>query len=171
MLALLLEALLFAALALFAVNALSSPGEAAGDCTADPALDTEEQAFLVLINNHRAQNGLPPLAASYTLSKSAQWKSQDMANNNYFAHDDLTRTWVTRIRDCGYGYNTWLGENIAAGFSGAGDMLAAWQASPFHNENLLRPEFQVVGLACAFNQRTRFHWFWTADFGGQPDTE
>ncbi|MGH7623358.1 MAG: CAP domain-containing protein, partial [Gemmatimonadaceae bacterium] len=93
-----------------------STASAAGNCTVDASIDTEERAFATLINNYRAQNGLGPLAVSYGLSKASQWKSGDMAANDYFAHDDLSRSWDQRIRDCGYGYNTWLGENIAAGY-------------------------------------------------------
>ena len=78
-------------------------------------MDSEESAFLTLINNYRAQNSLGPLTASYMLTRASAWKSKDLATNNYFAHDDLTRTWSQRIRDCSYGFNTWLGENIAAG--------------------------------------------------------
>ena len=82
----------FASLFIFAVSFAQGDGpsrtSAAGDCTADPAFDSEETAFLMLINNYRLQNGLPVLQASYTLSKAAQWKSQDLGTRAYFAHDD-----------------------------------------------------------------------------------
>ena len=63
--------------------------KAAGDCTVDASIDSEEQAFLMPINQYRQQNGRGPLTLSYGLAKPSQWKSVDMAKNKYFAHDDL----------------------------------------------------------------------------------
>ena len=117
---------------------------AAGDCTVDATLDAEERAFLVLINNYRAQSGLGPLTLSYGLTKASAWKSADMATNAYFPHDGLTRTWVERIRDCGYGYNTYLGENIAAGYSTAQAVFDAWRKSPGHNANMLGANYTPI---------------------------
>lgn len=147
----------------------TQPAAAAGDCTADPALDSEEQLFLQLINNYRAQNGLQPLALSYTLTKAAQWKSNDLGANNYFAHDDLTRTWDQRIRDCGYGYNAWLGENIAAGNSGAQATFDQWRNSPGHNANMLGTNYTAIGIARAYSATATYHWYWTTDFGSVND--
>jgi uncharacterized protein YkwD len=142
---------------------------AAGDCTADPALDSEEQLFLQLINSYRAQNGLQPLALSYTLTRAAQWKSNDLAANNYFTHDDLTRTWDQRIRDCGYGYNAWLGENIAAGNSGAQATFDQWRNSSGHNANMLGANYTAIGIARAYGATAAYGWYWTTDFGSVND--
>ncbi len=142
---------------------------AAGDCTVDAAMDSEEQAFLVLINNYRAQNGLGPLSASYMVTKAAAWKSKDLATNNYFAHDDLTRTWSARIRDCGYGFNTWLGENIAAGYTTAASVFAGWQGSPGHNANMLGTNYATIGIGRYYLQGSAYGWYWTTDFGGFSD--
>ena len=142
---------------------------AAGDCTVDATMDTEEQAFLVLINNYRAQNSLGPLTASYMLTRASAWKSKDLATNNYFAHDDLTRTWSARIRDCDYGFNTWLGENIAAGYTTAASVFAGWQASPGHNANMLGTNYTTIGIGRYFVQGSTYGWYWTTDFGGFSD--
>jgi uncharacterized protein YkwD len=142
---------------------------AAGDCTADGTLDTEERAFLVLINQHRAQNGRAPLGVSYMLSKAAQWKSNDLGVNAYFAHDDLNRTWVQRIRDCGYGYNTGLGENIAAGNSSALATFNQWKNSAGHNANMLSTGYATIGIGRAFVAGSPYSWYWTTEFGGFDD--
>ena len=143
--------------------------DAAGDCTTDASMDAEEKAFLVLINNYRAQNGLAPLALSYTLTKSSQWKSADMANNSYFAHDDQSRSWSQRIGDCGYGFNTWLGENIAAGYVTAQSVFNAWKASPGHNANMLGTNFTAIGIGRYYRAGSPYGWYWTTDFGGVSD--
>src|SRR5690606_1616624 len=69
-------------------------GSCASDCGACPTcggagdatttLDSEEQAFLVLINNYRMQNGLGTLTACTSLNRAAQGHSEDMRDNNYF---------------------------------------------------------------------------------------
>jgi uncharacterized protein YkwD len=142
---------------------------AAGDCTIDATMDSEERAFLVLINNYRAQNGLGALEASYMLTKASAWKSKDLATNNYFAHDDLSRTWSQRIRDCGYGFNTWLGENIAAGYTTAQQVFDGWKASPGHNANMLGANYTAIGIGRYFVQGSTYGWYWTTDFGGFSD--
>jgi uncharacterized protein YkwD len=74
---------------------------------AQTTLDAEEQAFLRLINEHRAQNGLRPLQASVTVTDAAKWMSGDMATKNYFSHtDSLGRDPFVRMAAFGYNYNT-----------------------------------------------------------------
>ena len=82
------------------------------NCSVDASLDSEELEFLRLINEHRRSSGLGPLAISDALTRASAWKSKDMADYDYFSHDDtgaVSRTWVARIRDCGYTYSTSLG--------------------------------------------------------------
>jgi uncharacterized protein YkwD len=50
------------------------------------SLDSEEQAFLGLINIYRAQNGVAPLAASPALTRAARRHAADMATNNFIDH-------------------------------------------------------------------------------------
>src|SRR3989304_5879457 len=52
------------------------------------AMDAEETAFLGLINQYRAQNGLGALSESNTLTEGSRWMSADLVANNYFSHTD-----------------------------------------------------------------------------------
>jgi uncharacterized protein YkwD len=142
---------------------------AAGGCNADETVDAEEQAFLKLINQHRAQNGRAPLGLSYTLSRAAAWKSRDLGVNAYFGHDDLSRTWVQRIRDCGYGYNTYLGENIAAGVASAQSAFDLWKNSSGHNANMLGANYTTIGIGREYVAGSPYGWYWTTEFGGFDD--
>ena len=155
-----------AALGAFATGARAGP-----NCDIDPAIDSEEQQVLELINDYRQGNGLGPLALSATLTRAAAWKSQHMADNNYFAHDDLpiARTWDDRIRDCGYGFTTWIGENIAAGNSSAAATFEQWRNSAGHNQNMLNSNYNAIGIGRAFGANTPYGWYWTTDFGGVAD--
>lgn len=135
------------------------------------ALDSEEQAFLQLINTYRQQNGLGHLNLSPTLTTAAELHSEDMADNNYFSHTSLDgRTFVDRVRDAGYTYDTWLGENIAAGYVTAQEVFNGWKNSPSHNTNMLRPQFNVIGIGRAYNASSDYRWYWTTNFGGYDDS-
>jgi uncharacterized protein YkwD len=162
-----LAAVLVALLAMRGVAA--PPAGAVVNCTIETSMDSEERAFLVLLNNHRAANGLAPLGLSYKLSHASQWKSNDLGVNAYFAHDDLNRPWVQRIRDCGYGYNTWLGENIAGGVSDAQSAFNLWKNSIGHNANMLGANYTTVGIGRAYVPGSPYGWYWTTDFGGIND--
>ena len=156
---------------LVALGALAPAAQAGPNCDVDATLDGEEQQFLELINDYRQDNGLGPLALSPALTKAAAWKSQHMADANYFAHDDvpIARSWDDRIRDCGYDYNTWIGENIAAGNSGAAATFEQWRNSPGHNQNMLSGNYNAIGIGRAFGASAAYGWYWTTDFGGFVD--
>ena len=134
-------------------------------CVDDPALDADEQNFVALLNAYRAQNGLPPLAVDVNLSRSGQWKSDDLAINNYYAHDDLDRTWVQRIRDCGFTANVWLGEVIdgSRGDPGAAEVLNEWRNSPDHNAILLDAGAKWIGCGRGYYAGAPYNWYWTCD--------
>jgi len=79
--------------------------------------DSEELAFLTLINDYRSQNGLGALTISTNLNRGSAWMTGDMATNNYFAHtDSLGRSAYQRAIDCGY--PSGAGENLAAAAPG-----------------------------------------------------
>jgi uncharacterized protein YkwD len=149
------------------------PARAAGDCTvpgADAALDYEEALMLTLINDYRAQNGRQPLKISYMLTRAAAWKSKDMAQNGYFAHDDTPtgRSWVGRIIDCGYNHPSVIGENIAAGYFYATTAFENWKASPGHNSNMLNANFTSIGIG-RHTVSGIYGMKWTTVFGGFDD--
>ena len=160
--------------ALIAFGAAGRPVLAGPNCTVDSgaaAIDNQELELLRLINEHRANNGLPPLQLSSTLNKSAAWKSRSMADNAYFAHDDQPggRSWTQRFQDCGYTYHTFTGENIAAAHQYASDTFTQWAGSPGHNGNMLNTSYAAIGLGRAYNSSSPYGWYWTADFGGVAD--
>jgi uncharacterized protein (TIGR03437 family) len=136
-----------------------------------PTLDTEEQAVLKLINDYRVANGLGTLQVSVALTNAADWMSNDMATKGYFSHTDSTgRDSFTRMRSFGYNFNTWLGENIAAGYSDAATTFNQWKTSPAHNEVMLQPDFKVIGIGRVVNLSANYRYYWTTNFGGIVDT-
>jgi uncharacterized protein YkwD len=131
------------------------------------ALDSEEQAFLVQLNDYRAQNGLVPLQINETLNGVARWMANDMATKNYFSHtDSLGRDPFARMDQLGYAYNTWRGENLVAGTETAPYAFQMWKDSPGHNANMLGANYTVVGIARVFNPNSSYGWYWATEFGG-----
>jgi uncharacterized protein YkwD len=137
------------------------------NCTvADNTFDSQEQAFLGLINTYRAQNGRPALAVSTNLNRSASWLAQDLATKNYFSHtDSLGRDPSTRAQQCGY--PSGAGENIAAGTfeDTAQEAFDAWKASSGHNANMLNSTYKQIGIARYYNANSTYKWYWATDFG------
>jgi uncharacterized protein YkwD len=132
------------------------------------SLDTEESAFVVLINDYRLQSGLTELQLSPLLVAASKWMSTDMANNNYFSHtDSLGRDPFTRMAFFGYDVSGYSGENIAAGYASASDTFTQWQSSPAHNANMLDPNYFSLGVGRASNSNSTYDWYWTTDFGSQ----
>jgi uncharacterized protein YkwD len=143
---------------------------AASWLTLSEGLDAEERAFLVAINQHRAQNGLPSLQVSVALSKAADHHSQQMADHNYFSHTLLNGvTWNQNICNFGYCYNTTMAENIAAGNAAGNATFTQWKNSPGHNTNMLGANFKVIGIGRAYNANSTYKWYWTTTFGGFVD--
>lgn len=141
-----------------------------GNTTTPPCADAEEMAFLTLINDYRAANGLGPLALSPTLSAAADAHSQDMATKNYFDHTGLDgSTPEQRMTAAGYTGANATGENIFAGDEKASGAFASWKNSPPHNANMLSPNFKAIGIGRAFDANSQFGWYWTTTFGDKVD--
>jgi uncharacterized protein YkwD len=136
-------------------------------------LDGEELAFVTLINNHRAQNGLGPLTACISLNRTAQGHSEDMRDNNYFSHTGLNGSapWDRACDACfdlGCGPMTAMGENIAAGNSGAQATFQQWVNSPGHNANMLSNSYTMMGIGRATGGG-QYGVYWTNVFAGDDE--
>ncbi len=137
------------------------------DTRAAKALDSEEQAFLSIINDYRSAHGLGTLALDSELNEVALWMAGDMASNDYFSHtDSLGRDPFLRMDQMGYAYNTWRGENLVAGTEGAQASFEMWTGSPGHDSNMLGEHYAVIGIARYFDASSSFGWYWAAEFGG-----
>jgi uncharacterized protein YkwD len=159
----LVAALLFAGVASFSAPA---PALALTNCdVSDPSIDSQEQAFLGLINTYRAQNGLSALTISVNLNRASSWMAADMATKDYFSHtDSLGRDPSTRASNCGFPGGA--GENIAAGtvWDTAQEAFDAWKASPGHNANMLNSSYKQIGIARYFGASSTYGWYWVTDF-------
>jgi hypothetical protein len=138
--------------------------------------DAEELRVLELINEYRQDNGLEPLLLSSTLSVASERHSEDMGERDFFAHNTASSSYYPagsepwdRMDAEGYDYNTYKGENIAAGYETAEEAFRAWRESPSHNRAMLEGDYRVVGIGRKNIPGSGFGWYWTTDFGGRVD--
>lgn len=160
------------------VVALSWAGMAAGHPALAIARDYsyQELQFLQLINNYREDSGVGPLLLSDMLSTAAVRHNSDMATYGFFGHNTvdsdyfpLGSTFDERMALCGYEYNTYMGENIAAGCATAQEVLNAWVASPIHEREILKATYKVIGISRVYRPESTYGYYWTTDFGGYID--
>ena len=140
------------------------------DVAKDPVIDSEERAMVELINEYREKHGLERLQISITLSRAADWMTNDMATNDIFGHtDSLGRDPGKRIGSFGYSNRYYRGENLAAGYGDAKATFKQWQDSPPHNAAMLHPKFKVIGISRYKYESSQYKWYWASDFGGYVD--
>ena len=134
-------------------------------------LDTGENDLLAQVNAFRAAHGLSTLVVSDPLTMAAKWMATDMSVNNYFQHTSLDgRSPTQRMADAGYpAFATWAGEDLAAGFTGAAEVLQGWINSPAHLAVLMNPAYRAIGIGRSYSGASQYGWYWAADFGGIAD--
>jgi len=112
---------------------------------ANSAISAEK--IINLTNQARLQNDLPTLKVDYLLTEAAENKAQAIIKNQFFAHDQLDgKKFSEWVKDEDYHYLI-VGENLAMGFSSNEAIMNAWMLSPMHKENILKQEYQDIGLA------------------------
>ncbi|KPA96862.1 CAP domain-containing protein, partial [Pseudomonas asplenii] len=108
-----------------------------------------------------------PLAWNALLAGAAEGHSRNMANSNFFDHQDRDgHTPGDRAELAGY-LAQQIGENIAAGQDSARKVVDGWLASPGHCANLMNPQFHEMGGAYAVDPKSDSGIYWTAMFGTQ----
>lgn len=154
-----LAALLFVAIVQLAAG--GAPARAA-------TLDSGENDLLTQVNSFRAARGLSTLVVSDSLTMAAKWMATDMSVNNYFQHTSLDgRSPTQRMADAGYpAFSTWSGEDLAAGYTSASEVLNGWINSPAHLAVLTNPAYRAIGIGRSYSSASTYGWYWDADFGG-----
>ena len=97
-------------------------------------------------NIERSQASLEQLSVDERLTRSAQAKAQHLAEHDYWDHyaPDGTSPWHF-MQEQNYTYQV-AGENLARGFVYTESMIDAWMNSPEHRSNILKPEFEHIGV-------------------------
>ena len=132
--------------------------------------DAGEEAFILMINEERAQRGLCTLTLDPMLTATARAHSEEMCRQNYFDHHSPTPglaspmdRYLTALRQLGQSQPEYLlvGENIyyCSVFNdiyNADYAHRALMASPGHRANILEPRFVKIGVGVYRNARGEF---------------
>ncbi|MGO1120850.1 CAP domain-containing protein [Rhodovibrionaceae bacterium A322] len=120
-----------------------------------------EAQTLQLINQHRQNQGLPPLKANPLLATIARGHSQDMADRDYFKHCAPGGICAPeRLSKGGYAWQRY-GENIAAGTSDPREVLDLWLNSPPHRAILEGQDVSEAGVGYSDGFTLNMQGFWT----------
>jgi uncharacterized protein YkwD len=121
--------------------------------------------LVLLTNAERARNGLGPLRAEERLMAAAQAYAEALAPGACFDHTCPPIPALSdRVGHAGYTGWSWVGENIAAGDRTAAGVVATWMASGGHRANILKPEYNEIGVGVATGSGT-FRDYWVQVFG------
>ncbi len=128
------------ALLLAGLGATAAPNAPVATSSAALAADPLAQAVLAAVNRYRLQRGLASWQPDPGLEAIAAGHSRAQATQGRLDHAGFAQRFA---RSGGLS----CAENLAAGYRDGEAVVAAWQASPTHRDNLLAPDLQRVGLA------------------------
>lgn len=122
------------------------PGQSINIPIVDASVTNFEQEVIRLVNEIRRENGLKELAYDWELGRVARFKSQDMKDNKYFAHNSpVYGTPFQMIKNFGISYRS-AGENIAKGYATPQAVVTGWMNSSGHRANILNVNFTHIGV-------------------------
>lgn len=140
----------------------------------DSAMTEFEEEVLILVNEARAEGAncggqsfgpAGPLTMNSALRCAARVHSKDMAERNYFDHNNPDgEDPFVRMERAGYNYFT-AGENIAAGQPTPETVMQGWMDSPGHCSNIMNPDFEDLGVGTFSGTGAQFSIYWTQAFG------
>ncbi len=123
-------------------SAVAAPGE-----DAEVAGGDDRAALARMVSAARAWEGLPPLARDRRLDDVARDHALRMARGHVLAHDAGDGDPIERLRAAGVSPRE-AGENVAHAATVALAHRAMW-ASPSHRANMLRGDFDRMGVGVA----------------------
>lgn len=136
-----------------------------------------EDEVVGLVNERRAAGAdchsegvfppAPALRSDEQLRCAARLHSRDMGQRGFFDHIDPDGVDpFVRIQDAEYtGFPG--GENIAAGALGPEGVVEGWMNSDGHCANIMRRQFDEIGVGFAEVTRSPWRIYWTQTFGSR----
>lgn len=151
---------------------LSPQYSGCGGVTVPVINDEYEQRVVELVNQARAQAGIPPLKHDDAVTAAARYHAADQGQDDYVNHDTYDRQNGDLVRIC----STWertatfftdpRGENIAAGYTSPEAVMEGWMKSQGHRDNILNPSSWEIGVGY-FEGSGLFNYYWVQDFAQQ----
>jgi hypothetical protein len=116
-----------------------------------------ETQIVVLVNQRRAEQNLPPMKLSLNLSNASRYHAVDTYD---VINGDLVKqcSWIERIK---FYYPSPRAENIAQGYTTPESVMRAWMNSAGHRSNILG-DYREIGVGY-------YQGEWVQDFGTTDD--
>lgn len=119
-----------------------------------------------LINEERANAGLPALTINSQLAASAQGHAADMACNNMISHTGSDGS-SAHSRILASGYASSYSEEIIYGGGGPQAAMSWWMNDQIHRDAILNPRSSEMGVGYAYFSNGAYGDYITVDFGSQ----
>ncbi len=166
----------------------SSTLRAASSTSGDAEAGAFTEQMIVLVNQFRQQNNLPPIKLDPTLTTAAQTYATRLSAGNFFGHlDPDFNCNKPADRAAAAGYNNWaaVGENIAAGYPTPQSAFDAFANSAGHRANMLNPAYRDIGAGFILDENDQanvrqngncpytannggpYRFYWTQLFGAR----
>ncbi|MEG1930675.1 MAG: CAP domain-containing protein, partial [Anaerovorax sp.] len=124
----------------------------------ESTVNTYENKVAELVNTKRREAGLQPLAINKALSKVAEKKAEDMANQNYFSHTSPTYgSPFEMMKQFGINYKA-AGENIAKGQRTPESVMTGWMNSEGHRANIMSTNYTEIGIGYVVDAKGDTYW-------------
>ena len=115
----------------------------------EEAAVTDESSYadevIRLVNKEREKAGLSSLEANKELTSAAEVRAKEISK--VFGHTRPDgNSFNTAAKEAGFD-GDYIGENIAGGRMTPADVVEGWMNSEGHRKNILRPEYNYIGVA------------------------
>ena len=117
-----------------------------------------------MISQYRRAHGLSTVRTDPQLTAIAERQAKAMAASGIMDHS-VAGSFASRVSGASTGM---AAENIAAGTKSWAETFRMWQTSPGHNANLLQSRADIVGVAVARNEQTRYKTYWAMLIAEKP---
>lgn len=106
--------------------------------------NSDEWAVLKIVNKERLEQGLEAVSIFEEIQDASGVRAKEIAD--LFSHTRPNETsCFTALKEAGVNYSC-AGENIAAGYQSAEDVMDGWMNSPGHKANILGAGYTHIGV-------------------------
>lgn len=136
-----------------------------GSCTNYSTSSSYANQLAGLINDARAQAGLPALNVNAQLQAAAQGHSIDMACHNLLSHTGSDSSSPSQ-RIAAAGYAASFSSEIIYGSGYPQTAFDWWMSDTTHRNEILKSNVTDMGIGYAYNNETAYGSYFTVDFAG-----
>ncbi|MCR5717190.1 MAG: CAP domain-containing protein [Lachnospiraceae bacterium] len=137
----------------FDEEAVALAGELAGS---NEALLAAAQEAVTEVNEIRSESGLGELEWNGQLADAAYVRAQEIVGTFSHTRPDGSEWWTVDS-------TVMYGENLAKNYNTSSAVVDAWMASPTHQANIMKADYETIGIAVY--QTEAGNWYWAQEFG------